>query len=134
MLTGPHKACKPRETDGFFTRLKNKSLQDCTTQNKKNHRFKRHNITHIIIINQQISMNATKKCGEPILHYTLRQTDVFVLLGEDMPHKHNFWTEASNLKHPRWNQQLQAPHFETKDETSRCICKRIYSRGVQHCH
>jgi hypothetical protein len=68
-----------------------------------------------------------------------------------MPHEHKFWTETSNRKHPRWIQQLQAPHFEAKDETSRqCVgkngtlhylafhCsdirKRIQTSGVQHCH
>jgi hypothetical protein len=39
-----------------------------------------------------------------------------------MPHENKFWTETSDLKHPRRIQQLQAPHCEAKHETSRqCV-------------
>jgi hypothetical protein len=75
---------------------------------------------------------------------------VFVLWGKDIPHEHKFWTETSYLKHPRWIQQLKAPHLEAKDETSRqCvgingilhypvfhgsgISKRIQTSRVQKC-
>jgi hypothetical protein len=97
------------------------------------------------------SQEHKEQCGKVITQYTAPETDVFVFRGKYMPHEHKFWTETSNLKHPRRIQQLQAPHFEAEDETSRqcvgtngtlhypefhCtgISKRIQTSGVQHCH
>jgi hypothetical protein len=93
-----------------------------------------------------------EQCGKVITQYTDPDTDVFVLWGKDIP-QHKFWTETtgSNLKHPRWIQQLQAPHFEAEHETSRqylgtngtlhypafhcsSIRKRIETSRVQHFH
>jgi hypothetical protein len=65
ILTGSHYVFKPRVTDGFFTRKKKERLQNYTTQNKTNNYRKRHNITQIIIINQQIAMNTTTNVEKP---------------------------------------------------------------------
>jgi hypothetical protein len=110
------------------------------TQYKTNHYHKSAN-----------SHEHNTQCGKVITQYTDPETDVFVLWGGNMPHEHKFWTETSYLKHLRWIQQLQAPHFEPEDETSRqCVgtngtlnypafhCSGIRNiietSRVQHCH